>query len=129
MNGTSLRQRMSRIFHAVDRLTSRVGTVTALALVLITYLVTLASFGFPVGWQVGFSTVANAIVLVMLFVLKHTQSRQETALQLKLDELIRSIPDADDHLVQIERAEEHELEEREQEKIAVHEDLRRPGRR
>jgi len=72
----------------------------------------------------GFSTVANAIVIMLLFALKHTQDRQQTALQLKLDELIRSSPAADDHLVQIERAEEKELVERVRDQIEVHDSLR-----
>jgi low affinity Fe/Cu permease len=45
-------------------------------------------------------------------------------LQLKLDELIRSIPAADDHPVQIERADEKELVERKLDQIEVHESLR-----
>ena len=56
--------------------------------------------------------------------MKHTQDRQQTALQLKLDELIRSTPAADDFLVQIERADEKELGERKHEQIAKHESLR-----
>ena len=62
--------------------------------------------------------------MVLLFALKHTQNRQQTALQLKLDEIIRALPGADNHLVQIERAEEQELGEREREQIMVHESLR-----
>jgi low affinity Fe/Cu permease len=72
----------------------------------------------------GFATVSNAVVIMLLFALKHTQDRQQTALQLKLDELIRSSPAADDHLVQIERAEEKELVERVRDQIEVHESLR-----
>jgi len=72
----------------------------------------------------GFSTVSNAIVIMLLFAVKHTQDRQQTALQLKLDELILSTPSADDHLVQIERAEEKELAERKREHIIEHDTLR-----
>jgi low affinity Fe/Cu permease len=61
---------------------------------------------------------------MLLFAVKHTQDRQQTALQLKLDELIRSTPAADDHLVQIERADEKELGERKQDQTVVHESLR-----
>jgi len=55
----------------------------------------------------------------MLFIIQHTQSRQQTATQLKLDELIRAIPEADDLLVHIETAKEAELIEREQDHIAI----------
>jgi low affinity Fe/Cu permease len=97
------------------------------SIVLVVFIISLAFAGFPSRWQMGFSTVSSAIVIMLLFAVKHTQDRQQTALQLKLDELIRSIPAADDHLVQIERADERELVGRKQDKIDVHESLRSGG--
>lgn len=120
----SLRQRTSRIFQRLDEIISHVATTVAISVVLVAFIVVLAFKGFPSGWQLGFSTVSNAIVIVLLFALKHTQTRQETALQLKLDELIRASPAADDHLVQIERADEKELVDRKQDQLEVHESLR-----
>ena len=121
---SALRQRMSRVFQRLDEIMSHVATAAIVSFVLITFIVSLAFEGFPSRWQMGFSTVSNAIVIMLLFALKHTQDRQQTALQLKLDELIRSSPAADDHLVQIERAEEKELVERVRDQIEVHESLR-----
>ena len=40
---------------------------------------------------------------IMVFTIQHTQSREQAATQLKLDELIRALPGADDHLVQLGR--------------------------
>jgi low affinity Fe/Cu permease len=121
---TALRQRMSRIFQRLDEIISHVATAATVSVVLVVFIVTLAFKGFPSRWQMGFSTVSNAIVIMLLFAVKHTQDRQQTALQLKLDELIRSTPAADDHFVQIERADEKELGERKQDQIDVHETLR-----
>jgi low affinity Fe/Cu permease len=115
---------MSRALQRFDELISHVATVAAVSVVLVAFIVSLAIMGFPTKWQTGFSTVSDAIVIMLLFAVKHTQDRQQTALQLKLDELIRSTPAADDHLVQIERAEERELIERKQDQIDVHESLR-----
>ena len=39
---------------------------------------------------------------IMVFTIQHTQSREQAATQLKLDELIRALPGADDHLVHVE---------------------------
>ena len=61
---------------------------------------------------------------MLLFAVKHTQDRQQTALQLKLDELILSIACGRRPLVQIERADEKELVERKHDQIAEHETLR-----
>ena len=121
---SALRQRMSRVFQRLDQLISHVTTSAIVSIVLVVFITTLAFNGFPSKWQTGFSTVTNAVVIMLLFALKHTQDRQQTALQLKLDELIRTSPTADDHLVQIERAEEKELVERVRDQIDVHESLR-----
>lgn len=121
---SAIRQRMSRVFQRLDEIISHVATAALVSVALVVFIVTLAFEGFPSRWQMGFSTISNAIVIMLLFAVKHTQDRQQTALQLKLDELIRSTPAADDHLVQIERADEKELGERKHEQIAVHESLR-----
>jgi low affinity Fe/Cu permease len=121
---SAIRQRMSRVFQRLDEIISHVATAATVSAALVVFIVALAFEGFPDRWQMGFSTIANAIAIMLLFAVKHTQDRQQTALQLKLDELIRSTPAADDHLVQIERADEKELGERKHEQIAVHESLR-----
>jgi len=121
---SALRQRMSRVFQRLDEVMSHVATAAAVSVILIVFIVSLAFNGFPSRWQMGFSTVSEAIVIMLLFALKHTEDRQQKALQLKLDELIRASPAADDHLVQIERAEEKELGERVRDQIDVHESLR-----
>jgi low affinity Fe/Cu permease len=94
------------------------------AIVVVVYGVSLALNGFPSKWEAGFQTGVGAITLVMLFAIQHTQSRQQTATQLKLDELIRATPQADSLLVKIEKAEDNELDEREKDLIAQHESLR-----
>lgn len=124
MRNSPLRERFSRTLQMLDRLTSRVGTVVVVFVALITFNIFLAIRGFPDRWQVLYSTVTDTVVVIMLFALKHTENRQQTALQLKLDELIRAMPTADNHLVQIELAGETELGEREREKVAIHESLR-----
>lgn len=94
--------------------------------VLVIYGVVLAVKGFPGRWQTGFSTAVEAVTLVMLFVIQHTQSRQQLVTQLKLDELIRTSPHANDLLVHLEVADDTELIEREQSQLAHHDALREP---
>ncbi|MHB8333441.1 MAG: low affinity iron permease family protein [Acidimicrobiales bacterium] len=117
-------RRVSRVLQWVGGFTSRSSVAATIAIVMLTFLVSMSIAGFPNRWQTGMSTAAESITLVMLFVIQHTQSRQQIALQLKLDELIRSSPHADDHLVHIELAAETELNEREQGQVAHHESLR-----
>jgi low affinity Fe/Cu permease len=124
MEHSAFERRISRILQSVGDVTSRAGAAAVTAVVLIVFGVTLAVARFPGNWEVGFATASSSITLVMLFVIQHTQSRQQIALQLKLDELIRTSPDADDHLVHIELAAEDELIERERGQVAHHESLR-----
>lgn len=120
-------QKMSRVLHWIGDLTSRsTATVVVVALLLI-FGVFLAFAGFPLSWEAAFSTVAGAITLVMLFVVQHTQGRNHLVLQLKLDELIRSSPEANDILVRLEVADDSELLEIEQDQLAHHESLRDPA--
>ena len=51
-----------------------------------------------------FETGTSAITLVMLFVIQHTQSREQAATQRKLDELLRALPGAETGLMLLEEA-------------------------
>jgi low affinity Fe/Cu permease len=124
MEHSPTQQRISRVLHFVGDLTARAGAAVLVTVVVVVYTVILVAKGFPGRWQMGFSTAAEAVTLIMLFVIQHTQNRQQLVTQLKLDELIRSSPSADDLLVHLEVAEDAELIEREQSQLAHHEALR-----
>jgi low affinity Fe/Cu permease len=99
----------SRFLHAVDRIASR----PRLAIVLITADVLWVIFSFAVDFptrlEVGFQTVVAAITLAMVFVIQHTQARQEAVTQRKLDEILRALPAADNSLITLEEAPDSEL--------------------
>ena len=84
------------------------------AALVIVFGIVLAFAGFPTDWQTAFAAVCAAVTTVMVFTIQHTQSRQQAATQLKLDELIRALPTADDHLVQVEASPDAELDELEE---------------
>lgn len=112
------------MFHAVDAATSRAAaSAVALAAVLVV-LVVIAVVGFTSELEYAFTSIASAITLVMVFVIQHTQSRQQLALQIKLDELLRALPQADDHYVHIEVGSDEELQEMESRTSAQHAALR-----
>jgi low affinity Fe/Cu permease len=124
MEHSPSQQRISRVLHWVGDLTARAGATVLITIVVVVYAVVLGVKGFPGRWQMGFSTAAEAVTLIMLFVIQHTQNRQQLVTQLKLDELIRTSPHADDLLVHLEVAPDAELIEREQSQLAHHEALR-----
>lgn len=110
----------SRLLHRVDRVTSRATTACVVALLIIAFFVVAAIEGFPESWMLAFYVSGSAVTLVMVFVIQHTQSREQTATQMKLDEIIRALPQADDHLVHIEAASDEELIERERRDLEHH---------
>lgn len=128
MEHSAIPQRFSRVLHLLSGTAERASTAVIVALILLVFLVVSIVYGFPGKWQIVFSSFASSITLVMVFVIQHAQSRQQVALQLKLDELIRASPEADDHLVHIEQAQESELIEREESQMAHHESLREANR-
>jgi low affinity Fe/Cu permease len=119
-------QRISRFLRWIGEVTSRAGAAIVVALVLLVFLLILGIEGFPTTWLTTFGAIADVVTLIMLFVIQHTQSRHQLVLQLKLDELIRANPQADDRVVKLEVAPDEELARREQEQLAHHESLREP---
>lgn len=115
---------ISRVLHWVGDMTSRAGAAALVAAVVVAANTVLITTDFPPRWEASFATVSASITLIMLFVIQHTQNRQMIVIQLKLDELIRTSPDADNILVHIEAAEDIELIELEQGQIALHTAIR-----
>jgi low affinity Fe/Cu permease len=110
-------RRLDRLF-AHSAVTGLVGALVG------GFVVALAIAGFPETWEFVFSTLASAVTLVMVFVLHHAQRREEAATQLKLDELVRAIPQADDRYVHLQASQDDELRELEQRHIDHHQSAR-----
>jgi len=124
MERTAVSRRVSRALHVIGDFTSHASTSAGVAVALAIFFIVLASNHFPDAWQTIFATITESFALIMLFVIQHTQNRQQLVLQLKLDELIRASPNADDLLVHLEVAGDEELIEREESQLAHHESLR-----
>jgi low affinity Fe/Cu permease len=65
--------------------------------------------GFPARWETVFQTLVAALTLMMVFVIQHTQQRQQRATQRKLDEILRALPDTDKSFLTLEHASDEEL--------------------
>ena len=73
------------------------------------WLLTGPLFHFSDTWQLVMNTVSSIVTFLMVFLIQNAQNRESTALQLKLDELIR-VTDARNKFVGIEQLSEPELE-------------------
>jgi low affinity Fe/Cu permease len=67
-------------------------------------------FRFSDTWQLTMNTLASQATFLVAFLLQNTQNRDTRALQLKLDELIRSTTGARDHLVRLEDMSDNDLD-------------------
>ena len=66
-------------------------------------------FGFSDTWQLVINTTTTIITFLMVFLIQNTQNRDNIALQLKLDELIRSIKGARNSMMDLEELSDEEI--------------------
>lgn len=82
--------------------------------VVILWAITGPMFHFSDTWQLVINTGTTILTFNMVFLIQATQNRDGAALQVKLDEILRSIQDADNNVIGIE--------EEDKEKIALTQD-------
>jgi low affinity Fe/Cu permease len=104
------RRPTSRMLHALDSATSTSWfalTVVTLDLLWVVFSLWLQ---FPSRLERIFQTMVAAFTLAMVFVIQHTQAREQEATQRKLDEILAALPDADNSVISLEHAPDHELQ-------------------
>jgi low affinity Fe/Cu permease len=78
-------------------------------LMVVVWGITGPLFHYSDSWQLTINTGTTIITFLMVFVIQNTQNRDSQVVQLKLDELIRSIEAARDELVDMEDLSDDEL--------------------
>ena len=68
-------------------------------------------FNYSDTWQLVVNTATTVLTFLAVFLIQHTQNREGRAMQLKLDELIRSSKDARNRLIDLEHCTEEELKQ------------------
>jgi low affinity Fe/Cu permease len=78
-------------------------------LVVLVWALTGPLFGFSDTWQLVINTGTTIVTFLMVFLIQATQNRDAEAMQVKLDEIIRAIGNAQNELLDIEELEESDL--------------------
>lgn len=110
---------MQHIFNKGARfISSKMGSsytfVSAMTLVLL-WAISGPLFDFSETWQLVINTATTIITFLMVFLIQNTQNRDSMAVQIKLDELIRSVHEARNKLIDIENLSDEELQKYEKE--------------
>jgi low affinity Fe/Cu permease len=110
--GWDQRHWSSRALHRLGEASAHAVAGLVTAVVVLVWFVVGVAAGFPHWWQTVLYATSSSVTLVMVFAIQHTQTRQQSATQRKLDELLRAQPAADDSLIAVEEAPDQELQAR-----------------
>ena len=104
---------MDRLFtHIATRISTASGQpvafVVALALILI-WAVTGPVFHYSDTWQLIVNTATTIVTFLMVFLIQNSQNRDASAMQAKLDELIRAVDSAREQFIGIEHLTDMEI--------------------
>src|ERR1700682_3265833 len=81
----------------------------AICLITFVWLITGPIFQWSDTWQLIINTVTNIVSMLMIFLIQNTQNRDSTALQLKVDELLRAVRGAQNAFINLEGLKEEDL--------------------
>jgi low affinity Fe/Cu permease len=103
------------VFRVFARKASEVlGTAWAFVIaiaIIVVWALTGHIFHYSDTWQLIINTGTTIVTFLMVFLIQNTQNRDSKAVNLKLDELIRAVGGARNHMVDLDRLSDNELKE------------------
>ena len=93
------------------RMAGHPATFGLALLIILVWAVTGPLFHFSDTWQLVINTSTTIVTFLMVFLIQNTQNRDSTAMQIKLDELIRALQGAHNELVDLEDMSDRDLEQ------------------
>jgi low affinity Fe/Cu permease len=101
------------------RFTTKVASVLGHAWIFVTALIVLVVWalsgpllGFSDTWQLIINTSTTIITFLMVFIIQNTQNRDNLAINIKLDSMMKKLGITDDDLLEAEEESDKKLEKR-----------------
>ncbi len=99
-----------RFASKVTKATGKPFAFIIVCTIILIWIITGPVFHFSDTWQLVINTGTTIITFLMVFVIQHSQNKDNVALQLKLNELIAATATASNRLVDVEDLSAEELE-------------------
>lgn len=99
--------------HISQNVSNKLGSPAAFALAVLLILVWIATgpfFNYSDTWQLVINTTTTIVTFLMVFAIQNTQNRDSKAMQIKLNELIKSSRGARTEFVDVEDLTDGELD-------------------
>jgi len=117
MNGHEGQSLFTRFSKLISSAAGKPVTFILAVLIIVVWAVTGPLFKFSDTWQLVINTGTTIITFLMVFLIQNTQNRDALAVQLKLDELISSIKEARNEIIDVEDLGDKELQEKRTEMV------------
>ncbi len=101
----------SHVAKWISRTTGHPASFMLAMFTILVWLITGPIFHFSDTWQLAINTATTIVTFLMVFLIQNTQNRDSEAMQLKLDEIIRSLEGAHNALLDLEELTEEELDQ------------------
>jgi low affinity Fe/Cu permease len=98
-----------RIAKHVAAWTGRTSAFAIALAIVIVWALTGPLFGWSDTWQLVINTGTTIVTFLMVFLIQNAQNRDASAIQAKLDELIRAVGHARNEFIGIEHLSEQQL--------------------
>ena len=99
----------SKLTRFITRVTGHPLAVVLCFIVILLWTVAGFFYHFSDTWQLVMDTFSSIVTLLMVFLLQNSQNRETTAIQIKLNELIRAEESAHTSLIDIEKLSDKEI--------------------